>query len=113
MSREFDDYIANKAAYDRATNTIVRLVEDLRQFAEPILDDWATCYVEVSGQPTPMDMINGRQKVDGSKLPSVADLRNALLTQFNAQKEASQAWEALSPQEKAELKTPPWLQKSR
>lgn len=111
MSHAYDTYIAKKAAYEQATDTVNRVIDELKKFATPLITNWRNCYIEMFGEATPMEMLSGRQKVDGSNVPPVADIRRALLIQFNAQKEANQAWTALSEQERKELKLPPWLQR--
>jgi hypothetical protein len=108
MSQEFDEYMAAKARRDAATATVNRLIENLRKFAEPLIQNWQNCYVEMFGQPTPMGLSN-RRAVDANDLPPVVDIRSAIIDQFNAERAATEAWAKLSQQEQKELQPPSWL----
>jgi hypothetical protein len=73
MSQQFDEYIAAKAECDKATETVERVIGSLKKFAEPLLQNWRNCYVEV-GQGIPMGLVN-RRAVNANDLPPPADIR--------------------------------------
>ena len=106
MSPASDHYLIKKAASETATRTVVRLIQDLRRFAAPLLADWSECYIDISGMPTPTRMTVRRKAVSGHAVPNVQDLRRALINQFEAQLEATQAWNVLSPGERKRLAPP-------
>ncbi len=102
-----DHYEAMRIATKAATEKIVRLIEDLGRFAMPLLADWSKCYIEVSGLHTPTQMAEHRKAVHGDMVPTVHDLREALIHQFETQLGATQAWNVLSPEERKGLQPPP------
>jgi hypothetical protein len=110
MSQAHDDYVSKKAEYDAATNNVTDLISRLRSFVAPLIENWQTCHIEVFGKGTPTDMVGERRrKVDGNNVPSVDELRKALIAQFGAMKDGHRAWTSIPDQERQELKSPPWL----
>ncbi len=65
MSQAHDNYISKKAEYDAATQNVTDLISRLRKFAAPLIANWQTCYIEIFGQGTPMDMIKGETRLMG------------------------------------------------
>ncbi len=111
MSPACDHYMVMKAASRTATEKVVRLIQDLRRFSAPLLADWSKCYVDISGMATPPQMAVHRKAISGDAVPSVQDLRQALINQFETQLGATQAWDVLSPDEQKALEPPPWIKK--
>lgn len=99
-------YQVMRDANTRATERVVRLVEDLKRFTQPLLTNWSNCYIEIAGMATPSRMTEYRKAVPGDAVPSVQELRNALVDQFEAQLCATQAWNVLSPGERLGLQPP-------
>lgn len=102
-----EHYEAMRSANKAATEKLVRLIEDLGRFAMPLLADWSKCYIEASGQRTPPQMAEHRKAVPGDLVPSVHELREALIHQFETKLGATQAWNVLSAEERKGLQPPP------
>ncbi len=111
ISPACDHYMSKKAACVAATTEVMTLVDSLRRFALPLLSDWSKCQVEVPGAYTPREMAKSRKSVIGQDLPSVHKLQRALVHQYEAEREATQAWNVLSRTEQKKVGRPPWLKR--
>lgn len=101
-----EHYIVMHEASRAATQKAAGMIRDLRRFALPLLADWTKCYVELPGQPTPRSLAAARRAVSGDGVPTVQDLRLALIEQFETELGTIQAWNVLSPEDRKGL-TPP------
>jgi hypothetical protein len=106
-----DHYLSKKAACVAATTDLITLIESLRRFAAPLLADWSKCHIELAGAATPGDMVKSRKAVVGDNVPTVQQLQHALVHHYQAQLEATQAWNVLSRAEQKKVGRPPWLKR--
>src|SRR4029450_12622199 len=111
MSDPYKNYFEKKDAYEAATLAAETCIGQLKKFTDPLLENWRSCYIELSGSSAPTGMAKGRDMLDGSEIPSPEELRNSLVNQYEAQVTANEAWLALSERERAELKAPPCIGK--
>jgi hypothetical protein len=106
MSQASDHYISLREAFFSAEKNADDLIEKLRMFAAPLMDDWRQCYVDLAGHHRAASDVPSQQRVDGSDVPDPAKIEKAIALYRSHSSEVRRAWSTLSEAERKALVPP-------
>jgi len=112
-SLQYEVYVAAKSDHDAAEHEVTALIARLKTFAGPLIKNWRECHIDVGGEPRQTDATRAKHTIDGHDVPRPEEISRAMNKYFDARKKAVLAWKALRPQERKQLKPPPWERSKR
>ena len=112
MSQPYDRYLEAMAAYDLANAKVEAQLQQVRSFLTPLLFNAKALYVD-AGVPVPTAMGLGRVRMNGEGIPTPADIGVSLIAQFEALRNAQDAWVSIPETERKDLPEPSWLRPVR
>ena len=96
---DIEDYIAAMVAREAAEKEVEALIERLRAYAEPLMEDWRECRDLVVGSPP---VIKGF----GKNVPAPDELQRTLIRFFEKEAATLDLWRRLSVDERRHLVSP-------
>ncbi len=105
MGEAYTSYLLKKGAYDRAAQALDDAVQRLRAIRRPLIEDCG-CNIPLPGMSLQAYISASRWALEGSNATKRRRIAELMKRTFFAQKEAIQAWDRLSDQERSELKPP-------
>ena len=103
MSQRTDDYIGAMVTCEAAEAEVEELVERLRKYAKPLIDDWRRCRDLVT-EKTPLMRV--KEKLFGKSVPTPEEIQTAMIRFFESEEAVREAWSRLSADEQRHLVSP-------